>query len=298
MKDIMIKANGIDIKTRIIEANQQPALDTIIFLHYSGANLEMWKPSIPFFNESYRLILIDLRGHGKSSKPASGYHIDNMADDVVGVMNHLNINSAHIVGSSMGAEVGLAVAVKVPNRIKSLVCEGALYSEFGPYGIFEGTEDDFNTFVRKSLKQYEDRVETTAHSIDELIKEMRPQYKDEDHDLWSEDFERILRHGAYEVREGEFITNMSKAVLTGYIKHYYDYKFEDYYSKITCPVLMMPHADPDSDREVAIMNDLSRLASNCKVVHIDKWMHAYGWLIDTESACKATLSFIEDTENK
>ena len=81
------------------------------------------------------LILVDLRGHGKSDKPRTGNHIDQMAKDVAGVMDRLEIDHAHVVGSSLGAEVGLSLAANYPQRVTSLVCDGALYSEYGPYGI-------------------------------------------------------------------------------------------------------------------------------------------------------------------
>ena len=69
-----------------------------------------------------------------------GNQIDEMAKDVVGVMEYFELDRAHIVGSSLGVEVGLSLVANFPERVISLVGEGALYSEYGPYGIWDWSE--------------------------------------------------------------------------------------------------------------------------------------------------------------
>ena len=90
--------------------------NAVLFIHHGGSNLRMWNPVIPFFADGYRCITVDLRGHGRSDAPATGYHIDDMARDVVGVLDSLGILEVHIVGSSIGAEVGLSLATHYPNE--------------------------------------------------------------------------------------------------------------------------------------------------------------------------------------
>jgi pimeloyl-ACP methyl ester carboxylesterase len=122
MQEMRVKANQIEMQIRV--HGQEGS--AILFLHFGGANLMMWRRIISYFQDHYRLVLVDLRGHGKSDKPASGYDMDEMARDVVGIMQHLRLTRAHIVGSSLGAEVGLGVAAHDPERVLSLVCDGAL----------------------------------------------------------------------------------------------------------------------------------------------------------------------------
>ena len=86
----------------------------------------MWQRTIPTFQDQYRLILVDLRGHGQSSKPTTGFHIDTMASDIAGMMNQLDLTQAHVIGSSLGAEVGLGMAANYPEQVIPLVCDGAL----------------------------------------------------------------------------------------------------------------------------------------------------------------------------
>jgi 2-succinyl-6-hydroxy-2,4-cyclohexadiene-1-carboxylate synthase len=98
MQDMRVKVNQMGLQIRDYEGEG----DTIIFLHFSGANLMMWQQVIYYFQDQYRLILVDLRGHGKSDKPETGYHMDEMARDVVGIMQDLKLERAHIIGSSLG----------------------------------------------------------------------------------------------------------------------------------------------------------------------------------------------------
>lgn len=128
MQALRVTVAGIELQIREHERDG----DAIIFLHFGSGNLMMWQQVVRFFQDRYRLLLVDLRGHGHSDRPETGYHIDEMARDVVEVMALVKIERAHIIGSSLGAEVGLSMAANYPEKVISLVCEGALYSEYGP----------------------------------------------------------------------------------------------------------------------------------------------------------------------
>jgi pimeloyl-ACP methyl ester carboxylesterase len=145
MQEMRVKVNQVELQVRDYGGDGEG----VIFLHFSGANLMMWQPILPYFQDDYRLILVDLRGHGKSDKPETGYHMDEMAGDVIGIMEHLELDRAHIVGSSLGGEVGLSLAANFPDKVISLVCEGAPYSEYGPYSTWEGSEADFEGHVTR-----------------------------------------------------------------------------------------------------------------------------------------------------
>jgi pimeloyl-ACP methyl ester carboxylesterase len=147
--DLRVDVGGIELQVREYYRDGE----AIIFLHFGDGNLMMWQGVIPNFQNDYRLILVDLRGHGKSDKPKTGYQNDIMAEDVVKIMEHLSLDRAHVIGSSMGAEVGLSMAADHPQKVTSLVCEGALYDEYGPYGIWDGTEAEYNRFCKSSTIQ-------------------------------------------------------------------------------------------------------------------------------------------------
>jgi 2-succinyl-6-hydroxy-2,4-cyclohexadiene-1-carboxylate synthase len=115
MIEEMIKLDHIGINVRY-SLNDKPA---VLFLHFSGGNLNMWEGILPQFENKYSIIVPDLRGHGKSDKPLAGYHIDDMAKDIYLLLEKLNVKSCHIVGSSMGAEVGLSLAASHPALVLS-----------------------------------------------------------------------------------------------------------------------------------------------------------------------------------
>jgi 2-succinyl-6-hydroxy-2,4-cyclohexadiene-1-carboxylate synthase len=293
MREHQIEVNGIKLQVReyVREA------EVIIFLHFGGGNLMMWEGVLPHFQDRYYLITIDLRGHGKSDSPKTGYHIDQMAADVVGIMERLNVPRAHIVGSSLGAEVGLSMAANYPERVKSLVCEGALYSEFGPFSVRDETEKEFKERVTSRLTEIRDTPEELYATSDELIRELKKEY--EEYDWWNERIEALERYNICETADGQYAQNWRKWVLEDYMQHYFDYRFEDYYLQVKCPVLMLPGEDEAKDENHrAAMQRLSQLVDSCQIVDVPGWVHAYGWLLDPEPLSGAVLEFYESIKEK
>ncbi|HEY3899098.1 MAG TPA: alpha/beta fold hydrolase [Chthoniobacter sp.] len=108
----------------IVEGAGQP----VILIHGLYASAEMnwgFNGVIGELTRHYRVIALDCRGHGASDKPANeGDYGIKMVDDVVRLMDHLNVQSANIVGYSMGGMIGLKLAVTHPDRVHSLVLGG------------------------------------------------------------------------------------------------------------------------------------------------------------------------------
>ena len=202
MQKMRIKVDQVEFQVQEYEQRGE----AIIFLHFSGANLMMWQRVIPFFQDRYHLILIDLRGHGKSDKPETGYRIDEMASDVVGIMQHLKLERAHIIGSSLGAEVGLSLAANYPEKVISLVCDGASSSEYGPYGTWEGSETEFEEHVTNQLEKIRNSAETVYSSVEEMVNARREILGKLG--WWNPDVEAMERYGAYKVGDGKFLRGM------------------------------------------------------------------------------------------
>jgi aminoacrylate hydrolase len=76
-----------------------------------------WNPNIPAFSARHQ----DHRGTGQSSRSMICYSVDQMTDDLVRVMDHLNIEKAHLVGHSTGGAMGQTLAAKHPERLQSLI---------------------------------------------------------------------------------------------------------------------------------------------------------------------------------
>lgn len=91
-----------------------------------GLSAENWDPKlIKDLSEYYKVISIDNRGVGQSSKPDIEYSIKMMADDVKGLMDAIDEEKAHVLGFSMGGMIALDLALYYPETVKSLILCGA-----------------------------------------------------------------------------------------------------------------------------------------------------------------------------
>jgi 2-succinyl-6-hydroxy-2,4-cyclohexadiene-1-carboxylate synthase len=287
MHEKRVKLDLIELQIR----DYEHAGDAIIFLHFSGANLMMWQRAVPYFQDHYRSILVDLRGHGKSDRPNKGYHMDDMARDMVGMMPQLKLERAHIVGSSLGAEAGLRLAANYPEKVISLVCDGALSCEYGPYGTWEGSQSDFEEHVARQLEKMQNRPEAIYPSVDALVENSRGALAEIG--WWNEHVEAMERYGAYRLGEGQYTHSFMKPAQVDYMQHYFHYRFEDYYKKVKCPLLMVPGEDVfENEREKTAMEGLRDLASQGQIAEVSGWEHPYGWLLNPEGVCKAILKFL------
>ena len=94
----------------------------LVLIHGLGSNLSFW-----FFSAAqllaprHHVIMYDLRGHGRSPMPPSGYNLDAMADDLRGLLDRVGIAQADIVGHSFGGRVALAFAAQYADRVRNLV---------------------------------------------------------------------------------------------------------------------------------------------------------------------------------
>jgi 3-oxoadipate enol-lactonase len=99
------------------EYGQGPPL---LLLHGLGSSCRDWEYQIPAFAAHYRVIALDMRGHGRSDKPRGRYSIRGFSADVEALIEHLNLGQVHVLGLSMGGMIGFQLAVDSPHLLKSL----------------------------------------------------------------------------------------------------------------------------------------------------------------------------------
>jgi pimeloyl-ACP methyl ester carboxylesterase len=93
----------------------------LIFVHGFATSLAFWYLRVaPLLADNFCLTMYDLRGHGQSDMPPSGYTTANMATDLHGLLKHLEVSRVHLVGHSYGGAVALHYAVLHPERVASL----------------------------------------------------------------------------------------------------------------------------------------------------------------------------------
>lgn len=109
-------ANGVTIHYQ--RAGRGP---DVVLIHGLASNLAFWYLAIlPALSRDFRVTAYDLRGHGRSEMPSSGYTSTHMANDLDGLLAHLEVERAHLVAHSFGAAVALQEAVLRPERVASL----------------------------------------------------------------------------------------------------------------------------------------------------------------------------------
>jgi pimeloyl-ACP methyl ester carboxylesterase len=130
-----VEVNGVKINY-IVEGDMPTAL---VFIHGLGEYLESWKNQITFFSKDYRVVALDLRGHGKSAVPKKRIEIGDFAADVKGLIDHLRIKNAYFCGLSMGALVVLELYKKHPEYFLGVILVAARH-QFPPVqtGALEG----------------------------------------------------------------------------------------------------------------------------------------------------------------
>jgi len=111
----LISINGIDIYYEI-HGQGEP----LVFIHGLGSNSQGWKYQLDYFAKHYQVILVDVRGHGQSTKASGQYSIELFSSDVAGLLNALKIESYHLVGLSMGGAIAFQLALDTPETIKSM----------------------------------------------------------------------------------------------------------------------------------------------------------------------------------
>lgn len=97
----------------------------LILLHGNGEDLHYFEYQIPLLSKYYKVIAIDTRAHGQSTDGKCPLNFTLLAEDVIAVMDELSIDKAHILGFSDGGNTALHIAITYPQRLISLILNGA-----------------------------------------------------------------------------------------------------------------------------------------------------------------------------
>ncbi len=125
----------------------------VVLLHGGLANADYWGDLVPALAPHYRVIVMDSRGHGRSSRDAKPYGYDLMASDVLALMDYLKIDKAALVGWSDGAIIGLDIALHHPGRLSKLF---AFAANSDPSGVKDVNQSPvFTAFIARARKEYE-----------------------------------------------------------------------------------------------------------------------------------------------
>lgn len=110
--------DGTRIFYRVAGPEDGPPL---LLLHGLGTDGLGWVLQRRAFTARYRCIIVDNRGSGRSDKPTGPYRLEDLAADAVAVLDHEQIDSAHVMGASMGGALTQIMGVLHPDRVRSMV---------------------------------------------------------------------------------------------------------------------------------------------------------------------------------
>ncbi|MCJ7492418.1 MAG: alpha/beta hydrolase, partial [Dehalococcoidia bacterium] len=111
-----IRANGITMNYELTGEG-----DCLVLVHGAGDNLRMWYGQAPVFAQEYRVLTYDVRGHGETELPESTVDMPLLAVDQRALLRALGIESAFVLGYSMGGRIALQLALDEPSMVRALV---------------------------------------------------------------------------------------------------------------------------------------------------------------------------------
>lgn len=241
--------NGIDMDYRV-EGSGPP----LVWISGTGMSGEAWhKWHVPYFAERYRCITYDLRGCGKSDCPDGEYSARVLAEDLRGLLDHLDIESAHLAGFSLGSCTIQEFALAYPARVKSAILISTWSSTAREHHI---------------KRHYESRLTALQHGPIEVFRAFAfwmfaPS-------LMDEDYQRVLEVEKF------FGTIAGARDLRGYVGHFQaDLAHEtlDRLGDIRCPTLVLYGAEdlitrPDYNQRVAAAVPGAKIAEIARGGHL------------------------------
>lgn len=111
--------NGVDLAYRIDGDGSKPWL---VLSNSLASDHRMWEPQMGLFTQTHRILRYDTRGHGQSQASDGPYTFPLLVSDVIGLMDHLNIEIADVLGLSLGGMTALGLAIDHPGRVNWLIC--------------------------------------------------------------------------------------------------------------------------------------------------------------------------------
>lgn len=277
---VLVETNG----TRLFVQQDSEAGDPVLLLHFGMSHLGVWDLVVPYLTDRYRVVRVDLRGHGRSDRLADGYTLEKMGRDILGVMDHLGIERAHLVGSSMGAEVAASMAAQAQNRVISLALEGAFQNCFGRDSIYGEPSEAKKAELRAARAA---RPPLVGDTPEEAVAQWLRRWGRPD----DERMARALRGAIGPLPDGRYAP-LGAYAQNAYMESFWEARFDRFYEAINRPVLFLPDAasaaDPTAQASIAWFRSILRHSA---VVNIPGAQHAAVLVDQPERFARAVMQF-------
>lgn len=189
----------IQVNTIELDYEDKGTGDALLLLHGLGSTKKDWDAQVPFFSKTHRVITLDLRGHGNSSKPKDNYGVELMADDVKQFLDQLNIKKVTLVGFSMGGAVAFEIATRYPQYLENLVIvnSGPDFNAMGKIGddlLKNRTEFLETKGIEPLAKEISFNMFPENHQID-LRNAFEARCKNNDYNAYYKSFTTLMTWG-------------------------------------------------------------------------------------------------------
>ena len=172
------KVNGISLYYATIGAGPP-----VVLLHGGLANSDYWGNQVRALEARHMVIVVDSRGHGRSTRDARPYGYDLMADDVVALMDVLKIPKADVVGWSDGGILGIDLAMRHKDRVGKVF---AFAANTVTSGVVEGVEKNptFAAYIERAGHEYAEHS-ATPREYDAFVDQISKMWADQPN--WTDD---------------------------------------------------------------------------------------------------------------
>jgi sigma-B regulation protein RsbQ len=144
---------------------------SLIFIHGWNLNMRYWDEQVKYFKPNYRILNIDLAGHGNSGRDRTNWTVESLARDITNIMEKESINKAILIGHSMGGAVALQVWENVPDKVIQIVGVDCFKNvEFELTDEFKnGFRDHLSKFKRNYSEMADEYARQNIRSKDRTI---------------------------------------------------------------------------------------------------------------------------------
>jgi len=95
--------------------------EPLVLITGLGGEISFWKKFVPILSKKHRVLILDNRGAGDTEYPSTLFTMHTMAEDIMNLLDHLEIERSHVLGWSMGGNVAQEIAINHPDRVGALV---------------------------------------------------------------------------------------------------------------------------------------------------------------------------------
>ena len=257
----------------------------IMALHGLASSAHWYDIVAPMLNGHCRIIAPDQRGHGQTTQATEGYDWQTLAEDIVGLMDHLGVERTTVLGHSWGGNVAIGLAARFPERVDRLVMIDGGF--LGGRSSLWATWEDFSGSLRPR---------DVSGTREEFLDRLRTQLAD----CWSDQLEFIVQTMVYEDEEGQIRDILRPENHAQVMWSMWNEPPSSILPHIACPTLVVP-AGPRPEgagsdfarRKEQMVGAAVQAIKDCRVRWIPSTIHDIGYHKPQELA-RLIIEFLEE----